>query len=113
MPSAKPTPLYSGGPLKWRLSKLTHRRNAMFRYIVFSIVFCFALPLCAEEVLFQIGRPDGFGAEFRKGINWEQAKDQQGSVHKFVVGKNRTLDWIPQHLSTREFGNAGKSFQVE
>jgi len=85
----------------------------MLARIIFCVVFCSTLPLYAGEVLFQIGRPDGMAADFRHGINWEKVADQQGSVHKFVVGKNRPMDWIPIHLSTRDMKNAGKSFQVE
>ena len=85
----------------------------MLSRIMFCFVFCSAVPLCASEVLFQIGRPDGFASEFRGWINWEQVQDQEGSVHTFVVGKNRTWEWTPQHLSTRDMRNAGKSFQLE
>ena len=85
----------------------------MLTRIIFCIVFCSAVPLCAGEVLFQIGRPDGMGAEFRRWINWENVMDQEGSVHKFTVGKSREREWIPMHVSTRDFRNAGKSFQVE
>ena len=85
----------------------------MLYRMIFCFMFCCVMPLHASEVLFQIGRPDGFASEFRKGINWEQVQDQEGSIHTFVVGKNRNWDWIPIHLSTRDLRNAGKSFQVE
>ena len=85
----------------------------MFSRFVFCVVFCATLPLYAEEVLFQIGRPDGMASEFRHWIPWEKVADQEGSVHKFVVGKSRTLNWTPFHMSTRDMKNAGKSFQVE
>ena len=85
----------------------------MFYRFILCAVFCFALPLYAEEVLFQIGRPDGFTSEFQHGIPWEKVADQEGTVHQFVVGKSRTMDWIPMHISTRDMKNAGKSFQVE
>ena len=93
----------------------------MLSRIIFCSVFCSALccsallrsavPLCAGEVLFQIGRPDGFASEFRKGIPWDQVKDQEGPIHTFVVGQHRTWDWMPMHQSTRDLRNAGKSFQ--
>ncbi len=86
---------------------------ASFSRCVFLIAVLSVSGLHAEEVLFQLGRPDGFASEFRQGIPWEKVADQQGSVHKFVVGKNRTMDWVPIHLSTRDMKNAGKSFQLE
>ena len=85
----------------------------MFTRFVFCVVFCFTLPVYAEEVLFQLGRPDGFASEFRHGIPWDKVVDQPGSVYKFVVGQSRTMNWIPIHISTRDMKNAGKSFQVE
>jgi len=85
----------------------------MLSRMIFCFVFCSAVPLSASEVLFQIGRPDASASEFRRGINWEQVQDQEGPVYTFVVGQNRTSDWIPSHLSTRDLRNAGKSFQVE
>ena len=85
----------------------------MFTRFALCVAFCCTLPVYAEEVLFQIGWPDGFSSEFRQGINWEKVADQEGSVHKFVVGKSRTMNWIPMHISTRDMRNAGKSFQVE
>ena len=85
----------------------------MFFRIVFCLAFCAAVPISAGEVFFQIGRHDGSASEFRRWIPWEQVQDQEGSVYTFVVGQNRTWEWVPMHISTRDMQNAGKSFQLE
>ena len=89
------------------------KEEYMLSRVIFCVVFFSAVPLCASEVLFQIGRPDGFASEFRRGVNWEQVQDHEGSIFTFVVGQSRTWEWVPNHQSTRDLRNAGKSFQFE
>ena len=65
----------------------------------------------SNEVVFQIGYPDGRAAEFRKWIKWEDFFEQENPVVcDFTVGKSLTRDWLPWHNSTREWHAAGRSF---
>ncbi|MBR0236785.1 MAG: hypothetical protein IJQ39_01705 [Thermoguttaceae bacterium] len=65
----------------------------------------------ANEVLFQIGYPDGKAAEFRSPVKWEDFFDKENPVvREYTVGKSRTRDWFPWHNSTREWHAAGRSF---
>ncbi|MBR6435724.1 MAG: hypothetical protein IKS45_04395, partial [Thermoguttaceae bacterium] len=65
----------------------------------------------ANEVLFQIGYPDGKAAEFRTPVKWEDFFDKENPVvREYTVGKSRPRDWFPWHNSTREWHAAGRSF---
>ena len=65
----------------------------------------------ANEVLFQIGYPDGKAAEFRSPVKWEDFFDKENPVvREYTVGKSRPRDWFPWHNSTREWRAAGRSF---
>ncbi|MBQ6109151.1 MAG: hypothetical protein IJK97_13140, partial [Thermoguttaceae bacterium] len=83
---------------------------------------CFCLILCSfcstleaqtpsePDVLFQIGFPDGYAAEFRKGIKWEDYFEKDEPIAYYVVGQSRPRDWYRWHNSTREWHAAGHSF---
>lgn len=92
-------------------------------YCVFLFFFAFfhlsvfaqnPAPEDADEtdVLWQIGTPDGRSAEFRRWLDWEKMLPQKEAMHRFRVGEHRASDWVPQHLSTRDFHAAGHQFTV-
>ena len=92
---------------------MTIPRWTLFAALLFLVM---TAGVVARETVFQIGRPDGMSAEFRKGIPWDkfnENKKENQTVYRFVVGKNRTWEWLPMHLSTRDFKNAGWSYNVE
>ncbi len=67
-----------------------------------------------DDLLFQIGRPDASPSEFGRNPDWQRLmRENQKTAFRFVVGKHRAVDWPVAHMSTRDFGNAGKSFTIE
>lgn len=78
-----------------------------------------ALLLCAaecaaqaNEIVFQIGFPDGKAAEFGKHIAYDEFKGRETPpvVCEYTVGQSRARDWFFWHNSTREWHAAGYSF---
>jgi len=67
----------------------------------------------AQDIIFQIGRPDAVSWEFQGYVDWLKAHEKDPVVFRYIVGKHRYKDWIAQHVSTRDFGNAGKSFTLQ
>lgn len=86
-----------------------------------ALLFVFVLPVhlafSAEQpndVLFQIGRADASPAEFQGHIRWTSFLEQDHPVVlRYVVGQHKQRDWPEQHVSTRDFRNAGKAFTLE
>jgi len=66
-----------------------------------------------DDVVFQIGFPDARSAEFTKWIDWENLRGTKTPIARFIVGKHRSRDWMPMHISTRDLRNAGLSFTSE
>ena len=85
----------------------------MFARIIFGLILFSAMPLCAGEVLFQIGRPNGMSEEFRGFVNWSNAAKQKNPARTFVVGRHKESEWPFQHISTHDMENAGNSFTFE
>lgn len=74
----------------------------------------FLTPLQAEEILFQIGFPDGRASEFGRGVKWEDYFGKPDvPVRHYVVGKNRPRDWFAWYNSTRDWKNAGHNFLTQ
>jgi len=70
-------------------------------------------PGIAQDIIFQIGRPDAVSWEFHGAVNWMSNRNRDGVAFRYVVGKNKPQDWIAMHPSTRDFGNAGRSFTTQ
>ena len=71
-----------------------------------------------DDVVFQIGYPDARSAEFQYlqnyAVDWKEThKNTDGKLLRYIVGKNRSCDWCPIHLSTLEFDAAGLKFTYE
>jgi hypothetical protein len=90
-----------------------------FSFAAFLMTIVCAATVWGDEwspcgnVLFKIGRPDAKSAEFRVNPKWADFINAKGPVHRYVVGKNRSRDWLQMHISTRDMKNAGHSFTVE
>ena len=93
----------------------SHFTNRLLTYGTLVFLLC-ATAFAAEDVIFQIGRPDAKSSEFLRPIDWDKILEAQPEhVFRYKVGENRPKDWAPMHLSTRDFKNAGKkfTFQIE
>ena len=68
-----------------------------------------------SDVLWQIGIPDARSSEFQfYPGDWKEVhKNQNGKMLRFVVGKNKTFDWCPIHLSELEFDALGLKFSFD
>ena len=103
------------------MSQTYHRINVSI-FVVLAL-FLFAKPVCdncvkaaeatASDVLFQIGYPDAVSWEFGGTTDWLSPKHANGVVYRHHVGKSKDADWIANHPSSRDFGNAGKIFTTE
>jgi len=66
-----------------------------------------------SDIIFQIGRPDAVSWEFQGHVNWMGNRQENAVAFRYVIGKNRDKDWVAMHPSTRDFGNAGRSFTTQ